>query len=70
MYDINSASLHHNNIHELATEMYKVTNGMSPELMNEVFKQTITIIMKGIFDNFINPAQFPTYNKSFWKPDM
>ena len=35
----NSVSIHHNNIHALAIEMYKVVNGMSPEIMNEVFKQ-------------------------------
>ena len=52
MHDINSASLHHNDIHGLTTEMYKVTNGMPPEIMNEVFKQTITIIMKSILHNF------------------
>ena len=35
----NSASIHHNNTHALAIEMYKVVNGTSPEIMNEVFKQ-------------------------------
>ena len=34
----NSVSVHHNNIHALATEMYKVVNGISPEIMNDVFK--------------------------------
>ena len=34
----NSVSIHHNNIHELAIEMYKVLNDMSPDIMNEVFK--------------------------------
>ena len=32
----NSVSVHHNNIH--AIEMYKMANGISPEIMNEVFK--------------------------------
>ena len=35
----NSVSIYHNNIHTLAIEMYKVVNGISPETMNEVFKQ-------------------------------
>ena len=35
----NSVSIHHNNTHALAIEMYKVVDGMSPEIMNEVFKQ-------------------------------
>ena len=34
----NSVSIHHNNIHALAIEMYKVANDMSPDIMNEVFK--------------------------------
>ena len=34
----NSVSVHHNNIHTLAIEMYKVVNGTSPEIMNDVFK--------------------------------
>ena len=34
----NSVSIHHNNIHALAIEMYKVVNDMSPDIMNEVFK--------------------------------
>ena len=33
--------------------MYKVANGMSPEIMNEVFKQAVPIIMKGILYNFL-----------------
>ena len=37
-------SIHHNNIHALATEMDKVANGMSPEI-NEVYKQTLHMIM-------------------------
>ena len=32
----NSVSIHHNNIHALAIEMYKVANDMSPDIMNEV----------------------------------
>ena len=35
----NSVSIYHNNIHALAIEMYKVVNVVSPETMNEVFKQ-------------------------------
>ena len=34
----NSASVHHYNIHILVIEMYKVINGMSPEIMNDAFK--------------------------------
>ena len=31
-------SIHHRNIQTLAIEMYKVTNGLSPEIMNEIFQ--------------------------------
>ena len=36
----NSVSMHQNNINALAVEMYEVVNCMSPEIMNEVFKQS------------------------------
>ena len=35
---INSVSVHHNNIHTVVIEMYKVVSGMSLEIMNDVFK--------------------------------
>ena len=34
----NSVSIQYRNIQVLATEMYKVTNAMSPEIMNEIFQ--------------------------------
>ena len=34
----NSVSIHHRNIQALALEMYKVTNGLSLEIMNEIFQ--------------------------------
>ena len=34
----NSASIHYRNIQALATEIYKVSNGVSPEIMNEIFQ--------------------------------
>ena len=34
----NSVSIHHNNIQTLAIEMYKVANGIAPEIMNEIFR--------------------------------
>ena len=33
----NSVSIHYGNIQALAVELYKVANGMSPEIMNEIF---------------------------------
>ena len=38
----NSVSIHCNNIHVLATELYKFANDMSPKIMSEVFKPTDT----------------------------
>ena len=34
----NSNSIHRNNIYTLAIEMYKVADGMSPEIMNNISK--------------------------------
>ena len=34
----NSVSIHHNNIHSLAIEMYKAANGVSPQIMKDVFQ--------------------------------
>ena len=33
----NSVSVHHRNIQLLATELYKIVNGLSPDIMKEVF---------------------------------
>ena len=33
----NSVSVYHRNIHVLATELYKIVNGLSPDIMKEVF---------------------------------
>ena len=34
----NSVSIHHRNVQTLAIEMYKVTNGLSPEIIYEIFQ--------------------------------
>ena len=34
----NSVSIHYKNIQALAIEMHEVANGMSPEIMNEIFQ--------------------------------
>ena len=53
----NSVSIHHNNIHALAIEMYKVVNDMSPEIMNEVFKQRSNSLynLRHTSQSFVNP---------------
>ena len=33
----NSVSIHHNNIHTLAIEIYKVANSICPDIMNDIF---------------------------------
>ena len=38
----NSISIHRNNVHALAIEMYKIANDMSPNNMNAVFKLSNT----------------------------
>ena len=50
----NSVSIHRNNVHALAIEMYKVANSMPREIMNEVFK------LKGnTHYNLRHTSQFP-----------
>ena len=34
----NSVSIHYNNIHALAIELYKIANDISPKIMSEVFR--------------------------------
>ena len=41
----NSVSIHHNNIHTLAIEIYKVANDICPEIMNDIFKLRKNIII-------------------------
>ena len=33
-----SVSIHHQNLHKLAVEMFKVSRGLSPEIVNELFQ--------------------------------
>ena len=33
-----SISIHHQNLQELAVEMFKVSTGLSPEIVNELFQ--------------------------------
>ena len=35
---IGSVSIHHQNLHKLAVEMFKVSRGLSPEIVNELFQ--------------------------------
>ena len=35
---VNYVSIHHNNIHTLAIEIYNVANSICPEIMNDIFK--------------------------------
>ena len=36
-----SVTIHHRNIHVLATEMYKAKNGLSPPIIRNIFQLTI-----------------------------
>ena len=49
----NSVSVQHNNIHVIANEMYKVVNGISPEIINKVFK-----LRKETYHHVGHTAQF------------
>ena len=49
----NSVSIHHNNVDTFAIEMYKVTNDMSPEIINDIFK-----LRENIHYNLRHTSQF------------
>ena len=40
----NSVSIHHKNLQVLATEIYKVINGISPQIMQKIFQITETTL--------------------------
>ena len=48
----NSVSVHHNNIHTHAIEIYKVANGICLEIMNDIFK------LRGNTHNLRGTSQF------------
>ena len=48
----NSVSIHRKNVQALATEMYKVSNNMSPTILNDVFASRATPY------NLRNPVSF------------
>ena len=37
----NTTTIHNRNIHLLATELFKVKNGLSPPFMNEIFVENV-----------------------------
>ena len=51
-----SVSIHHINLQVLATELYKVRHGLTPELMNDVFKK------RNVTYNFRKNSTFETRN--------
>ena len=53
----NSVSIHHNYIHRLAIEIYKVANGICPEIMNDIFKlrENTHYILRGTSQFLVDP---------------
>ena len=51
-----SVTIHHRNLQVLATELYKVHNGLAPELMNNIFKK------RNVTYYFRNISTFETRN--------
>ena len=43
LFEDNSLNIHHRNVQKLVTEIVKVKNGLSPELMNDVLEYGVTI---------------------------
>ena len=61
----NSVSTHHNNIHSLAIEMYKVATGISPEIMKDVFQiRNISLYNLRYVPTFVTENIHCVYNGS------
>ena len=52
----NSVSIHHRNLQVLATEVYKVIHGLSPEIMKDIFE------LRDLNYNLRNGDNFATHN--------
>ena len=73
----NSISIHYNNIPTLAIEMYKVANGMPPEIINDIFKlrenthhnlrHTSQFLFDPIHCVFNVVKQHRTWHQKFWE---
>ena len=57
-----TVSIHHRNIQALATEMFKVKNEMSPEIICDIFAQRINYNLRHI-NHFGTPFVRTVYNK-------
>ena len=55
-----SLNIHHRNLQKLVTEIFKVKNDLSPELMNDVFEFIETILPT---NNFTFQVEENPYNK-------
>ena len=58
----NSISIHHRNIHNVAMEMYKVKNNLSPPFMKEIFKHNDSGRLTRMGDKFVRPRINEVYN--------
>ena len=61
-------SVHHNTIHALAINMYKVANGISPEIMSEVFnlRHTIRFLVGVIHSDFNGSGSASYLDPKIW----
>ena len=53
-----SVTIHHRNIRALATEMYKVLNGLAPTFMREIFPQRNLANLECVAGNLRNQVKF------------
>ena len=65
----NSVSVHPNNIHALAINMYKVANGISPGIANDVFNLRHTIqFLVGVIHSVFNGSESASYlGRKIWE---
>ena len=66
----NSVSIHHRNLQALATEMFKVANNMSPEILNEIFTQKIGPYNLSFTSRQVHSVYHGTESLSFLGPKI
>ena len=62
-----AVSIHHQNLQKLAVEMFKVSRGLSPEIVNELFqfrKQIPYELSKGLSFKSLGFIQFSVVQKA------
>ena len=70
----NSVSIHHKNLQTLATEMFKISNNLSPEIVKKIFQERIVQYNLRSYNKFasrqVNSVNHVTESLSFLGPKI